>query len=661
MFPAEDELSSSLEIESRDVIAPELFIALLSESLSFKGLGPELHDLIAASNSKILDEPDEAQKLKLTQERSEILKSIFQDGLIELYGDEEGKKLTQKIFEKINKIDKKELVPQKTQKKEVCCIVYPDTFGDINGLIKFIPKLEALGVTKLHILPFFDNSGDKGFATRIHSLNEPLKMRNGWTLEQFQELVIVADEHGINLLVDVVLNHISIDSPLLEDPEIGEQLLKSWTKDEVPFEYLGSTPDLEKGGSYANYRLKNGTEFKVLIMFSEQTKDGDDPLLVTMYEGTEDEIEVFHTFYDFQVDLDFSNPKTFELVAGILEQIIELIGRKGQLRLDAIPFIGKDKKIDWDIFRNMDNDDGYKIITLIKILTTLFAPDLNLIAEASRPLKEIGRYLKRVGGAYDFISLPYFLLAITEDNPALFLDKIDEMVKELGLEEFKKLVMLLQSHDDFPIAELGDSTIAKRVWTALKRKKAFAFGTKPGGEDEIPKGAAVRFAEICDNNPEKIAATIALASFTPHGDLFFLFGTETGLRNSQEALAEERKNAADEGRRVDTREVIREKLDVDEYLTQIEDSETFEKISKVLQLRKEFLPEKIIDWQQKVVGGLVDIDIVGESGADSNQQTYIKVYINYSTESKVIGGGQRIEAWGYKVVDLAGREGFEPH
>ncbi len=605
---------------------------------SFAGLGPELNNSIIETNKRIIGEPNTEEKILLTRERNKILHDFFIAGLTDLYGDQ-GQKLAQRILDKINQIEEFEKIPQKPQKKEVCYIVYPDTFKDINGLITILPKLSEMGVTKLHILPFFDNSGDKGFSVRVHSLDKPLRMREDWSLNQFKELVNLADKLGISLLVDVILNHMATDSPILENPTISEQLIQSWIEETIPFKFKKTRDDEETGGTYATYELTNGNPFEVLIMFPEQTREKEDPLLAVRHRGRKDERLELHTFYDFQVDLDFSEPVTFELVSNIILQTIELIGRKGQLRLDAISFIGK--LINLEIFKNMDNDDGYKIITLIKILTTLSAPDVNLIAEASRPLSEIEKYLKRVGGAYDFISLPYFLLAVAEGKSELFLNKIDEMVDFLGLEELEKLAIVIQSHDDFPIAELRDKKIAKEVWSALKGKGALAFGQKEG-RNGIPKGAAVRLAELCDHNPDKIAATIALASFTPHGDLFLLFGTETGLRNSQEALEAEKVDAIAAGRSTDYREVIRGQLDVDKYIEQLDDSETFVKVSKVVQMRKEFLPEEISEWKQTVTDGLVEINI---SGKKDNQDISIKILINYSDEIK-----NGIDAWGYKII-----------
>jgi hypothetical protein len=621
----------------------------LSELFSFVGLGPELNALIKATDEVIKKTTDPEEKMALLKERNAVLTELFVSGLVEIYGPEQGKAVAQRILERVEKTDLKERIPQKPSRKENCFIVYPDTFGGIKELSEVIPEISKLGVTKIHLLPFFDHAGDGGYAIRYHSMEEPLRINPEWSPEEFQILVETAQAHDITILVDVVLNHMALDSPILEEQRMLEELVLSWPMGEQPFKLVRTEEDIESGGTYAVYTLGSGVEVRVLIMFPEQA--GDDPLLVVHQNR-----DIYHTFYPFQADLDFKNPAAFELVASIVLQASEMIGRNGQLRLDAIPFIGK--KIDSQFFQNMDGDDGYRIITLIGILTALHSPDINLVAEASRPMSEIERYLNRVGAAYDFISMPYFLLAVAQSNPALFYKKIQEMADSIGYEGVSKLVLALQTHDDYPLAELKDP-IAQTVWKELRQKNAEPFG-QVEGKIGPPKGAAVRLMEICDNNPDKLAATFALSAFTPHGDLFFLFGTGIGLENSAETLTQEAVLAQQEGRKVDKRAVIRSHLSVDEYKQQVETSPVFAKVSQVLQTRKEFLPEVITSWDYYTMpNGITEVFIVGtHSGSDIQ----LRLQLNY-TDKEIVSeqiDQQLLLASANVIDDKASTETIEP-
>lgn len=622
----------------------------IAELFSFNGIGPELHAVIQEIDQLIAREESGAEKEKHLERRNKILKEILLDGLQDLYG-EEGIVLYEQLVARLEAIPIQERMPVQEKFRDNCFIVYPDTFGRLKELISILPTLKQLGVSKMHLLPFFDHAGDAGYAVRYHSLEEPLRIHPDWSREAFDALVQAADEQGISLVVDVILNHMAIDSPMLESEEAVTDLLLSWPVGEQPFKLMRTEEDIESGGTYAVYQLQNGHEVRVLIMFPEQA--GDDPLLVAHYDR-----DVYHTFYPFQADLDFNNTQAFSLVAHIVMQAVELTGRRGQLRLDAIPFIGK--QIGPDFFQNMDSEAGYKIITLIRIIVALFAPNVTLVAEASRPLSEIEKYLNRVGAAYDFISLPYYLLAVASDDPELFLQKVTQVIDEIGTDGIAKLVFALQTHDDYPLAELKDP-VADDVWKIVQRKNAHAFG-RAEGKETIPKGAAVRLAELCDSDPGKLAAAVALAAFTPHGDLFFLFGTEIGLENDEAALAREKEMAEEQERKVDKREVIRSKLDVDTYLEAVVASESFPRISQLLHARREHLPELITHWQYSVSNEkLVTIEIEGKK---HDQPVRLLFVLNYSPDDQadhVVSGeilmasspSEEVEPWGFRLYQLS--------
>lgn len=621
----------------------------VADLFSFVGIGPEINDLIEHADKIIGQTTDRAEKMRLLERRNSSLRELLLSGLQEIYGDDDGRQMAGRILERIDQLESRERVPNGLREKDNCFIVYPDTFGGIRELVEVVPTLSKLGITKIHLLPFFDHAGDAGYAIKYHSMEEPLRINPRWRKEDFEDLVKVASQHQITLLVDVVLNHMAITSPILDDPEMIDKLLLSWEEGAEPFELLSVDDEDNTGGTDAVVRpINSQAEERVLIMFPEQA--GDNPLLVN-YKGR----SIYHTFYPFQLDLNFKNPAAFELISNIIFQVTEMMEGEGQIRLDAIPFVGK--QIDQDVFQNMDGVDGFRIITLLRVLTALANPNVSLIAEASRPMSEIEKYLNRVGGAYDFISLPYLLLAIANDQPEVFFSKITSMIESLGLNGVEKLVLALQTHDDYPLAELRDP-IAKDVWQSLKGKKAEPFG-QVEGKLGTPKGAAVRLAEICNNDPDKLAATFAMTAFTPHSDLFFLYGTDIGLGNSQDSLVEESELAVIEKRKVDKRSVIRSHIRGSEYISQTEVSVSFSKISKILTARRDYLPEEITDWSFETSSD--GITIVRLAGIKQGTEVRMKLELNYSdqevrkeTEEQhlLLSSSDNIEvteAWGYRL------------
>ncbi len=608
--------------------------------------GPKLHDLIEAEDRRIQALPED-EKLAAVEERNEFLKTVLTDGLIDLYGEEAGQQLARNLIDQIEAIEITERIPSSQTEKEVCLVIYPNTFGNLEQLSEMLPVYKEMGVTKIHILPFYEQGGDEGFAVKYQSIEEPLKIDQRWGEENFKKLVDQASQLGIKIMADAVLNHMAIDSPILDDLELKEKLLMAWPAEEVPFECKGVRTDHESGGQYAVYCLPTGEEREALIIFPEQA-DPTNPHL-----ETDGEMAYYHTFYPFQADLDLRDPLAFELIGKTILQLTEKLNRQGQIRLDAIPFIGKN--IDQDCFEHIDCDAGFKLISMLRVIAALAGPDMEFIAEASRPINEIGEYTERVGSAYDFISLPYYLQSVLKENPGLFLEKVKQMTKVLEFDGMEKLVAILQTHDDYPLAEIKDAAIIKDVWQTLKEKGALPFGQEEGTEGP-PKGAVIRLAEMCDNNPNKIAAAVALSSFTPHGDLLMLYGTELGLGSSRNNLEHDRQLAEIEGRNVDRRAAIRQPISPEIYS---QPNLTREKLSQIFKARNQYLPDQITSWDYQQEQDVTVISLLGEKDGQNYQ---LELVINFSSRASafepksgqlVLTSGDwtnnQLEAYGYRL------------
>jgi len=99
--------------------------------------------------------------------------------------------------------------------------VYPRSFadadgdgiGDIPGLISRLEYLADLGVDAIWLTPFYPSPlHDGGYDVSDYMDVDP---RLG-TLQDFDELVKAAKDHGIRVIVDVVPNHCSSEHPLFK-------------------------------------------------------------------------------------------------------------------------------------------------------------------------------------------------------------------------------------------------------------------------------------------------------------------------------------------------------------------------------------------------------------------------------------------------------------
>ena len=101
-------------------------------------------------------------------------------------------------------------------KRKVVYQIYPKSYkdttgngvGDLRGIIEKLPYLEELGVDVIWLNPFYPSpQRDNGYDISDYTAVNPLF----GTMADFEELSQKAKEHGIELMLDMVLNHGSIE------------------------------------------------------------------------------------------------------------------------------------------------------------------------------------------------------------------------------------------------------------------------------------------------------------------------------------------------------------------------------------------------------------------------------------------------------------------
>jgi glycosidase len=81
-----------------------------------------------------------------------------------------------------------------------------DGIGDLNGITQKLPYLQSLGITLIWICPFFASPmDDYGYDVKDYYQVDP----SYGTMEDMQNLVRVAHDLGIKVIIDLVLNHTS--------------------------------------------------------------------------------------------------------------------------------------------------------------------------------------------------------------------------------------------------------------------------------------------------------------------------------------------------------------------------------------------------------------------------------------------------------------------
>jgi len=181
-----------------------------------------------------------------------------------------------------------------------------DGVGDFQGLMRRLDYLHGLGVTGIWLMPFQTSPcRDDGYDVADYY---NVDQRYG-TLGDFVEFAHGAKQRGIRVLIDLVVNHTSDQHP--------------WFKE------ARSDPNSPKRNWYvwSKTRPKHAAEGMVFPGVQKTTWSYD----------RDAKAWYFHRFYDFQPDLNTSNPEVQAEILKIMGFWIQL-GVSG-FRMDAVPFI----------------------------------------------------------------------------------------------------------------------------------------------------------------------------------------------------------------------------------------------------------------------------------------------------------------------------------
>ena len=224
-----------------------------------------------------------------------------------------------------------------------------DGIGDFEGLSRRLDYLSGLGVTCVWLQPFYPSPNrDNGYdVSDYYGVHE----RHG-SLGDFVNFVQHADALGIRVIVDLVANHTSIDSPWFQRARLDPKSpFRDW--------YV-----------WADERPKNHKEG--IVFPGEQTTTWTFDKRAACY--------YFHRFYDHQADLNTWNPFVRAEIQKIMGFWVQL-GVSG-FRLDAVPFLIERKGP--GVAHQMD----FNLLKEMREFLTWRSGDAVMLAEANVPPDE---------------------------------------------------------------------------------------------------------------------------------------------------------------------------------------------------------------------------------------------------------------------------------
>jgi maltose alpha-D-glucosyltransferase / alpha-amylase len=355
-----------------------------------------------------------------------------------------------------------------------------DGVGDFEGLTRRLDYLAGLGVTCLWLQPFHPSPNrDNGYdVTNYYGVHPKLG-----TLGDFVEFMNHAEQIGLRVIIDLVVNHTSDRHPWFQSarksPASPYRDWYIWSK-KRPADY-------NKGMVFPGVQKETWTR---------------DPVAGEYY---------FHRFYDFQPDLNTENP-------AVRQEILRIMGFWLQLgvcgfRMDAVPFLISHKGTQGRARKD------YELLHEMRDFLQWRRRDAVLLAEANVPPDESLQYFGDLGDRLQMmLNFPvnqrlFYALATGDLQPL-----IAALEATKARPHAAQWVHFLRSHDEL---DLGRLTVAQR-------EKVFAaFG--PSKDAQLyDRGIRRRFAPMVDNDRRRLELAYSML-FTLPGTPMLQYGDEIGI------------------------------------------------------------------------------------------------------------------------------------
>ena len=344
-----------------------------------------------------------------------MIKTTIFEKVARLYGESKAQSVTDDILALIEKWkprapEYQDWVDESTS----YLITYGDSFtreGEktLSTMKVFADQYLKNAISNLHILPMFPYTSDDGFSVVDYRKVDP-------ALGNWQELKALSG--NFDLMYDCVINHISKSSDWFQGYLAGDERYQNY--------FVESDPDED---------------------YSSVIRPRALPLLTPFEKASGEDVHVWTTFSDDQIDINFRNPEVLLESIDILLMYAANGGRS--IRLDAIGFIWKELPTSC-----IHLPQAHEIIQLWRVILDEAIPGSLLITETNVPHKENISYFGEGNEAhmvYQFPLPPLTLHAFMSESSAVLTKWAKGLTSEAmhNLREGRKTTYFnfLASHD----------------------------------------------------------------------------------------------------------------------------------------------------------------------------------------------------------------------
>lgn len=260
---------------------------------------------------------------------------------------------------------KKEKNPDWFKEKEMLgMMLYIDNFaGNLKGVEKKLAYLKECNVNCLHLMPFLDTP--KGKSDGGYAVADFRKVRPDLgTMKDLARLTEKCHENGMNVCMDFVMNHTSEEHEWAKRARAGEGEYISryffYDNGDIPARYEETVPQVFPTTAPGNFTWLPEIGHYVLT-----------------------------TFYPYQWDLNYRNPRVFnEMMYNFL-----FLANQGMdiIRIDAVPYIWKELGTSC---RNLK--EVHTIVRMMRMIAEIVCPSVILLGEVVMEPEKVVPYFGTV-------------------------------------------------------------------------------------------------------------------------------------------------------------------------------------------------------------------------------------------------------------------------
>ncbi len=351
--------------------------------------------------------------------------------------------------------------------------------GDFQGLKEKLPYIAGMGFNCIWLMPFFPSPNmDDGYDVADYYNVDP---RFG-TLGDVVDFVKAADELGLRVITDLVVNHTSDQHPWFQEARKDKN---------SPYRdfYTWSTnkPDnADKGMVFPGVQTTTWTYDKTAKAY------------------------YFHRFYEHQPDLNLENPKVREEIKKVMGFWLEL-GISG-FRVDAAPFIIEMKNVGEGAV------DPFAYFREFREFLQWRKGDAILLAEANVTMDRIAEYFgegTKMHMLFNFILNQHLFLALARENAQPIMEAIHLPPPIYPTCQWANF---LRNHDEIDLGRLTDGQ-RQEVYQAFGPQKNMQL---------YDRGIRRRLAPMLDNDQARLRLAYSLLLSLP-GTPVVYYGDELGM------------------------------------------------------------------------------------------------------------------------------------